>query len=97
MSLVFGTSPYGVQWMRVEPDAPFPEIVAFDVDDLAAALTGKDVLIVPNSPSNGVTIAMTLSDAPRSSLWNSSPRNGQDVWWRGRRFHLQSRQGFDRN
>jgi hypothetical protein len=64
----FETSPYGIQWMRYEPDAPYPEIVktlphvAFEVDDLAAALSGKDVLIPPNHPSKGVTVAMILCD-----------------------------------
>ena len=64
----FETSPYGIQWMRFDPDAPYPEIVmtvphvAFEVDDLAAALEGKEILIAPNSPSEGVTVAMILDD-----------------------------------
>jgi hypothetical protein len=63
----YETSPYAIQWMRFEPDAPFPEIVkrthvAFEVEDLAAALSGKDVLIQPNHPSQGVTVAMILCD-----------------------------------
>jgi hypothetical protein len=64
----FQTSPYGIQWMRFEPDAPYPEIVktlphvAFEVDDLATALSGKDVLIQPNHPSKGVRVAMILCD-----------------------------------
>jgi hypothetical protein len=54
--------------MRFEPDAPYPEIVktiphlAFEVDDLATALAGKDILIPPNHPTEGVTVAMILSD-----------------------------------
>jgi len=54
--------------MRFEPDAPFPEIiktiphVAFEVDDLEAALEGKDILVAPNSPSAGVKVAMILDD-----------------------------------
>jgi len=36
--------------------------VAFVVDDLAQALAGKEILISPNSPSEGVTVAMILSD-----------------------------------
>jgi hypothetical protein len=64
----FEASPFGIQWMRFDADAPFPEIiktvphVAFEVDDLAAALEGKEILVEPNSPSNGVTVAMILSD-----------------------------------
>jgi hypothetical protein len=64
----FKRSPYGIQWMRFEPNAPYPEIVktvphvAFEVDDLATALSGKDILIPPNHPTEGVTVAMILSD-----------------------------------
>ena len=64
----FESSPYGVQWMRFDADAAFPEVVktvphvAFAVDDLAAALVGREILIEPNSPSEGVTVAMILAD-----------------------------------
>jgi hypothetical protein len=52
----YETSPYGVEWMRFEPDSPLPESVktvphvAFEVEDLAAELEGKEVIIEPNSP-----------------------------------------------
>jgi hypothetical protein len=64
----FETSPYGIQWMRFDADAPYPEIlktvphVAFEVDDLTAALKGKEILVPPNSPSKGVTVAMILDN-----------------------------------
>ena len=64
----FETSPYGIQWMRFDADAPYPELVktvphvAFEVDDLAAALEGKEILTPPNSPSEGVTVAMIVDD-----------------------------------
>jgi hypothetical protein len=56
-------SPYHIEWIRFEPDAPYPEIVkrlphvAFEVDDLEQELVGKNVIIAPNSPSPGVTVA----------------------------------------
>lgn len=62
----FETSPCGVQWMRFDQDAPYPEIVltlphvAFEVDDLDTALAGREILIAPNSPSAGVRVAMIL-------------------------------------
>jgi hypothetical protein len=62
----FETSPFGVQWTRFDPDAPYPEVVktiphvAFEVDDLATALHGQEILIPPNSPSAGVKVAMVL-------------------------------------
>ena len=54
--------------MRYEPDCPLPDLVkqvphvAFEVDDLERALEGHEVLIAPNSPSEGVTVAFVVCD-----------------------------------
>lgn len=62
------SNPFGIQWMRFDPDSPLPEIVktlphvAFEVDDLEAALAGREILIPPNSPSEGVRVAFVLCD-----------------------------------
>ena len=59
-------SPYGVEWMRFEPDSPLPELVkkvphvAFLVDDLEAEMEGHEILIEPNSPSEGVVVAFIV-------------------------------------
>jgi len=64
----FATSPYGVEWMRFEPDSPLPKLiktvphVAFEVEDLAAELEGRELLIEPNSPSEGVTVAFIVDN-----------------------------------
>jgi hypothetical protein len=64
----FETSPYGIEWMRFDPQCPVPEVVkrvphlAFAVDDLDGALEGKEILIPPNSPSPGVRVAFILDD-----------------------------------
>ena len=64
----FDTSPYGVEWMRFEAGCPLPELVrtvphvAFEVDDLDAEMAGREVLIAPNSPSPGVTVAFIVHD-----------------------------------
>ena len=64
----FESSAYGVEWMRFEPGSPLPELVrtvphvAFRVDDLEAELKGKTILIEPNSPSRGVTVAFIVDD-----------------------------------
>jgi hypothetical protein len=64
----YETSPYGIEWMRFEPDCPLPELVkavphiAFVVDDLAAEIAGKEILIEPNSPSEGVTVAFIVDN-----------------------------------
>jgi hypothetical protein len=58
-----------------EPDSPVHALIqsvphiAFQVDDLQAAMEGKEILTAPNSPSAGVTVAMTLeSGAPVALL-----------------------------
>ena len=64
----FSTSPYGVEWMRFDPESPISELVrtvphvAFEVDDLDEALRGKTLLSEPSSPSAGVRVAMILHD-----------------------------------
>ncbi|MFL7793713.1 MAG: hypothetical protein AB8I69_16340 [Anaerolineae bacterium] len=61
-------SPYGVEWMRFEPGCPLPELVqtvphiAFEVDDLAEAIAGEEILIETNSPSEGVLVAFIVHD-----------------------------------
>jgi hypothetical protein len=62
----FSTSPYGIEWMRYEPDSPVPDLVkstphiCFEVDDLDAALVGMEILTEPNSPSEGARVAMII-------------------------------------
>lgn len=61
-------NPFGIQWMRFEPECTLPDVVkrvphvAFEVDDLAAAIAGQQLLIAPNSPSEGVVVAFVLVD-----------------------------------
>jgi hypothetical protein len=64
-------NPYGIQWQRYDADAPYPELiktmphVAFEVDDLRAALDGQKVIIQPNSPIKGLTVAfIEVNGAP---------------------------------
>jgi len=64
----FATSPCGIEWMRFDPDSPVHPLikavphVAFEVDDLPTALQGKEILTEPNSPSEGVVVAMILDN-----------------------------------
>ena len=64
----YETSAYRIEWMRFEPDCPLPKLVqtvphvAFRVDDLDAALEGKEVLIAPNSPSPGIRVAFIVEN-----------------------------------
>jgi hypothetical protein len=73
------SNPFGIQWMRFEADCALPSLVktlphvAFEVDDLAEALVGLEVLIEPNSPSDGVVVAFVVCDgAPVEFLEFSS-------------------------
>ena len=62
----FETSPCGIQWMRFERDSPVHPLIqsvphiAFEVDDLEAAIQGREILTPPNSPSEGVRVAMIV-------------------------------------
>jgi hypothetical protein len=62
------SNPFGIQWMRYEPECPLPELVrtlphvAFEVDDLEEALKGREILIEPNSPSEGVLVAFVVCE-----------------------------------
>jgi hypothetical protein len=62
----FDSSPFGVEWMRFDEDSPLPELVrtvphvAFEVDDLDEVLEGREVLIPPNSPSDGIRVAFIV-------------------------------------
>lgn len=59
----FENSEFGIEWMRYEKDCDLPEIVktlphvAFEVDDIHEAIKGRNVIIQPNSPSEGNVIA----------------------------------------
>jgi len=58
------SNPFGIQWMLYEEGNTLPELVqtvphvAFEVDDLQEALKDKRVIVLPNSPSPGVMVAM---------------------------------------
>jgi len=62
----FSTSPFGIEWMRFEPDSPINKLVqtvphlAFEVEDLDLELKTHNFKIItePNSPSDGVRVAM---------------------------------------
>jgi hypothetical protein len=79
----YESSPFGIEWMRFDPDSPLPDLVktvphvAFEVDDLEAALAGYELLIAPNSPSPGLRVAFIVHDgAPVEFLEFSKPGPG---------------------
>ena len=62
----FDTIPFGIEWMRFEPDSPVNALVrrvphlAFGVDDLDAELAKHAFLLLapPGSPGEGTRVAM---------------------------------------
>jgi len=62
----FDNSPFGIEWMRYEPDSPIDQLIqhlphlAFEVDDLDFELNRGifRVITAPNSPGEGVRVAM---------------------------------------
>jgi len=75
----YSGSPYGVEWMKFDRTARCragqrSPHVAFVVDDLQAAIAGKDILIAPDSPSEGVTVAFIVDNGAPSNSCNSTVR-----------------------
>lgn len=66
--VAYDENPFAIEWMRFDAESPLPELVktvphvAFVVDDLEAALAGRELLIAPNSPSPGVRVAFIVHD-----------------------------------
>lgn len=62
---------FNIEWMRYGEKSSLPDIVkrlphvAFEVDDVYEAIKGHQVIIEPNSPSEGVIVAFVLvNDLP---------------------------------
>ena len=64
----YETSPYGVEWMRFEPGCPLPDIVqkiphvAFEVENLDDEIRDREIIIAPNSPSEGIKVAFIIDN-----------------------------------
>lgn len=64
----FDTSPFGIEWMRFDPDCEISKLVqtvphiAFEVDDIESALEELNIRADISSPSTGVRTAMIVHD-----------------------------------
>ena len=64
----FDTSPYGIEWMRFDPDSRISKLIrtvphiAFEVEDLESAIAGQRLIGEVSSPSDGVRVAMIIDD-----------------------------------
>ena len=61
-------TPFKIEWLKFEPGSPMPEIlqktthIAFQVDDLDAAMAGHEVIVPPFSPSPGTRCAFIVHE-----------------------------------
>jgi hypothetical protein len=66
----FSTSPFGIEWMRFKKDSPVSKLImtiphiAFEVRDIDHEILTHNlkVLTKPNSPGNGIRVAMVEHD-----------------------------------
>jgi hypothetical protein len=66
----FSSSPFGVEWMRFDPDCPLDQLIqtvphlAFQVANLEYELEVHklNVIVEPNSPAPGIKVAMIEHD-----------------------------------
>lgn len=62
------SSPNKIEWLRFEADSPMPDLlkttahIAYKVDDIATEMAGRDVLLEPFSPMDGVTVAFVIEE-----------------------------------
>jgi len=64
----FDKSPFGIEWMRFDHDSPINELIkrvphiAFEVKDLDLELSIRNfsILTLPNSPGEGIRVAMII-------------------------------------
>ena len=82
----FDSSPYGIEWMRFDPDCNIPEIIrtiphiAFEVDDLDSAVEGLALIGEINSPSEGTRVAMIIDNGAPVELVEFS-RKKSDIMY----------------
>lgn len=64
----FPTSPFGIEWMRFEPDSPIDKLIqtvphiAFEVENIDIELAKREfqILTPPNAPVEGTRVAMIV-------------------------------------
>lgn len=87
-------SPYAIEWMQFDKDNNLPEIiktqmhVAYTVSDLQKAIAGREVVLAPSSPADGVTVAFILDDGNLIELLQFD-KPEQEVWPHPNKFLLE--------
>ncbi len=87
-------SPYGIEWMKFDPDCPLPDLVktvphvAFVVEDIQAAIVGKKVIIEPNRLTDGVTVAF-IEDNGAPIEFLQFDRSKVEIWPNNAKFRIK--------
>ena len=61
-------SPNKIEWLRFEADSPMPDLlkttahIAYKVDDIKAAMEGKEILVEPFNPMEGLTVGFIVEE-----------------------------------
>ena len=64
----FSKNEFGIEWLKFDTDSPMPELmrtvphVAFQVEDIVAALHGHDILVETFSPGPGIRVAFVVHE-----------------------------------
>ncbi|MFC2113369.1 hypothetical protein ACFLTA_08890 [Bacteroidota bacterium] len=62
----FSKDEFGIEWIKCDADSPMPEMfqtvphVAYLVDNIEDALTGREILVETFSPGEGVRVAFIV-------------------------------------
>ena len=78
-------TPYGVEWHNFDADNDLPEIiktmphVAFEVDDVAEAVKGKEVVLAPTSLVEHVIVAFIMDSGVLVELLQFN-KPEQEIW-----------------
>ena len=76
----YDASPYKIEWLRFEAESPMPELlkttahVAFMVDDLDQAMAGKQVLLEPFVPMEGLKVGFIIDNGAPVELMQEIPK-----------------------
>ncbi len=80
-------SPYRIQYHRFEEDCPLHPLiktkmhVAFQVDDLQAAIEGQEIILGPYEPFSGFKVVMIIdSDAPIELI--ETTLSEEEIWYK---------------
>lgn len=74
----FSKSPNKIEWLRFDEGSPMPELlqttahIAYQVPDLKAEMEGKEVLMEPFSPAEGLSVAFIVEEGAPIELMQFS-------------------------